>query len=39
MLERCGAATLDDLFSDIPGELRLRSPSGTAKRKRVATPF
>lgn len=26
MLERCCAATLDDLFSDIPGELRLRSP-------------
>ena len=26
MLERCGAARLDDLFSDIPGELRLRSP-------------
>lgn len=26
MLERCCAATLDNLFSDIPGELRLRSP-------------
>ena len=26
MLARCGAANVDELFSDIPGELRLREP-------------
>lgn len=26
MLERCGAASLDDLYSDVPHELRLKAP-------------
>lgn len=26
MLERCGAASVDDLFSDVPAELRMQAP-------------
>ena len=29
MLDRCGAASVDDLFADIPAELRMKALPGT----------
>lgn len=31
MLERCGTRTLDDLYADVPRELRLKKPYGIGK--------
>lgn len=31
MLEKCGVDSIEALFADIPGELRLRRPYGLGK--------